>query len=139
MILAATGLMLAAVLCAAPGWVFLVGYVLLALSIVGLPASSATMKEVNRPDTVAMSISVFNTLTYVGVGVLSNLAGAVLDAFGGRATVSAARIAYPPAAYATLFACLAGLAVVSLAITVFLIPETHGRPLSLEQLEREMA
>lgn len=138
MILAANVLMLTAVLCAAPGWVFLVGYVLLALSIVGLPASSAAMKEVNRPDTVAVSISVLNTATYVGVGTLSNLAGVVLDAFAGQATVSAARIAYPPAAYATLFAGLAGLALVSLAVTVFLIPETHGRPMTLEEFEREM-
>ena len=43
---------------------------LLALSMMGSPASLATMKELNRPDTVAVTISVLNTVVYVGVGVL---------------------------------------------------------------------
>ena len=81
MILVSTALMLVAVLTAAPGWVFLVSYVLLALSIMGSPASLATMKEVNRPDAVAVTISVLNTAVYVGVGIVGNVAGAILDAF----------------------------------------------------------
>jgi len=138
-ILLATVLMLAAVLTAAPPWVFLMGYVLLALSIVGSPATSATMKEVNRPDAVAVTISVLNTASYLGVGLLSNAAGAILDAFGSRAEAAEARIVYPTAAYATLFACLAGLALVSMLITVFLIPETSGCAVMLSELDRESA
>ncbi len=136
-ILLATVLMLVAVLAAAPGWVFLAGYVLLALSIMGSPATSATMKEVNRPDAVAVTISVLNTAAYLGVGVLGNAAGAILDAFGSRAEAAETRIVYPTAAYATLFACLAGLALVSTLVTVFLIPETHGRAVTLQKIERE--
>ena len=127
MILLSTVLMLVGVLVTAPGWVFLAGYVLLALSIMGLPAALATMKEVNRPDAVAMTISVLNTAVYIGVGVLGNVAGAILDAFGSKAELTDAHITYPPAAYATLFACLAGLALLSTLLTVFRIPETYGR------------
>jgi predicted MFS family arabinose efflux permease len=133
MILLSTVLMLVGVLLTAPGWVFLAGYVLLALSIMGLPAALATMKEVNRPDAVAMTISVLNTAVYIGVGVLGNVAGAILDAFGTRAELTGARITYPPAAYATLFACLAGLALLSTLITVFRIPETYGRDRHVDQ------
>jgi predicted MFS family arabinose efflux permease len=139
MILLSTVLLLVAVLTSAPGWVFLAGYVLLALSTMGSPANSATMKEVNRPDAVAVSISVHNTAAYVGVGVLGNAAGAILDAFGSRAEFTEARLVYPTAAYATLFACLAGLALVSALVTVFLVPETHGRTVTLEEIERELA
>ena len=97
------------------------------------------MKEVNRPDAVAVTISVLNTAAYVGVGVLGNVAGAILDAFGSQAEVTEARIVYPTAAYATLFACLAGLALVSTLVTIFLIPETHGRTVTLQEIERELA
>jgi predicted MFS family arabinose efflux permease len=139
MVLVATVLMLVAVLAAAPGWVFLAGYVLLALSTLGSPAGSATMKEVNRPDAVAVTISVLNTASYVGVGILGNLAGMILDAFGSQAAMSEARIAYPSAAYAALFACLAGLALVSILVAIFQVPETHGRTVTLEEIERELA
>jgi predicted MFS family arabinose efflux permease len=139
MILLSTVLMLVAVLTAAPGWVFLVGYVALALSAIGSPASSATMKEVNRPDAVAVTIAVLNTGVYVGVGLLGNAAGMILDAFGRHAEVAEARIVYPTAAYATLFACLAGLALVSTLVAVFLVPETHGQTVTLQAIERELA
>jgi len=138
-ILLATVLMFAAVLAAAPSWVFLAGYVLLALSTLGSPATLATMKETNRPDAVAVTISVLNSAVYVGVGVLGNVAGAILDAFGSRAEVTEARVAYPPAAYAALFACLAALALVSTLVTVFQVPETRGRTVTLEEIERELA
>ncbi len=137
LILLSTVLMLVAVLLAAPGWVFLAGYVLLALSTSGLPASAAVMKEVNRPDAVAVTISVLNTVAYVGVGVLGNAAGAILDAFGGRADVAAARIVYPAAAYATLFACLAALALVSTLVTICWVPETHGRSQTIQEFDGE--
>ena len=84
MLLLSSVLMLFGTLTAAPGWVFLVGYVLLALSTVGNPPTSATMKEINRPDAVAVAISVLNTAVYMAVGVLGNAAGTILDAFGGE-------------------------------------------------------
>jgi predicted MFS family arabinose efflux permease len=136
-ILAATGLMLSAVILRAPGWVYLVGYALLACSILGLPANSAIMKEVNRPDAVAATISVLNTVVYVGVGVLGNLTGFILDRFAAQSQTVGARVVYPPAAYATLFAFLTILALVSTLITVLQIPETHGRAVTLQDIERD--
>ena len=139
LVLLSTVLMLLAVLASAPGWVYLAGYVLLALSTVGSPANAATMKELNRPDAVAVTIAVLNTAVYVAVGVLGNVAGAILDSFGSQAQVGDGRIMYPSAAYATLFACLAGPALASLLVALFLVPETHGRPVTLEEIEREVA
>ncbi len=139
LILLSTLLMLGAVLTAASSWVFLAGYVLLALSTVGSPASVATMKEVNRPDAVAIVISVLNTASYVGVGILVNAAGAILDAFGSKAEFTGTRIVYPAAAYAAIFGCLACLALVSTLIAIFLIPETRGRTVTLQEIERELA
>lgn len=139
LVLSASVLMLVAVLTAAPPWVFLTAYVLLAMSAIGSPPTSAIMKEVNRPDAVAVTISVLNSMTYVGVGILGNVAGAILDAFRSAAATTGVRITYPPAAYATVFACMAGLAVVSLLLALFLVPETHGRPVTLEEIERELA
>lgn len=135
-ILAATSLMLTAVLIRAPGWAYLVGYALLAFSILGLPANSAIMKELNRPDTVAATISVLNTVVYVGVGILVNVTGVILDLFAARAQITGARIVYPPAAYATLFAFLTILALASTMITFFQIPETHGRAVTRQDIER---
>ncbi|NLX56089.1 MAG: MFS transporter [Planctomycetaceae bacterium] len=129
MILLSTLLLLVAVLTGAPGWVFLISYVLLALSLAGSPPSLATMKEVNRPDTVAVTIAVLNTVTYLGVGIVGNLSGLVLDLFASRAAVAGERIVYPPAAYTTLFACLAALAFLSTLVTVFRNPETRGQSL----------
>jgi hypothetical protein len=86
-----------------------------------------------------VTISVLNTVAYVGVGVLSNAAGAILDGFGSQAEITEARIVYPTAAYATLFACLAGLALISTLVTLFLVPETRGRILTLQEIERELA
>ncbi len=134
MILLSTSLMLVAVWCRASGRVYLIAYVLLALSILGSPANLATMKEVNRPDAVAVAISVLNTAVYLGVGLAGNLAGAVLDLFAHNAAAGESRIVYPAEAYATLFACLAGLALVSTLVTALQIPETRGCPVTLEEL-----
>lgn len=139
LILLSTLLMLCAVLTAASSWVFLVGYVLLALSTVGTPASVATMKELNHPDTVGIVISVLNTASYAGVGLLVNVAGAILDVFCSKAEYTGMRIAYPPVAYAAIFVCLACLALVSTLIAIYRIPETRGRTVTLQEIERGLA
>jgi predicted MFS family arabinose efflux permease len=139
MILLSTVWMLIAALLDAPSWTFLVSYVLLALSLMGSPASLATMKEINRPDAVAVTISVLNTAVYLGVGLVGNLSGAVLDAFAAHAEVVGTRMVYPPNAYATLFACLTGLALLSTLVTIFQIPETRGHTVTLDDIERELA
>jgi len=121
----------------APGWVYLIGYALLAFSILGLPANAATMKELNRPDTVAATISVLNTVVYIGVGILGNVTGAILDLFAAQSQRNGARVVYPTAAYASLFAFLTVLALASVVITIIQIPETHGRAVTLQDIERD--
>ncbi len=127
LVTASTLLLLAGVLVGAPGWVFLVAYGLLALACVASPANLAAMKEVNRPDGVALAIGVINGVSYAGVAVLMAVSGAVLDAFRGSATVTPAGVIYPPAAYAALFAILLVVALVGLAASRF-VRETRGRP-----------
>lgn len=116
------------VLLDAPAWHFLVCYTLLAISTVAAPAGNAAMKELNRPSAVGAAIAMYNGLAYAGVALLVSLSGVVLDLFRGQAVMLDNAVRYPPGAYATLFAVLAGLSVVSLVLTCF-IPETHGRPL----------
>jgi hypothetical protein len=116
------------VLLDAPAWHFLVCYTLLAISTAAAPAGNAAMKELNRPSAVGAAIAMYNGLAYAGVAFLVSLSGVVLDLFRGQAVMLDNAVRYPPGAYATLFAVLAGLSVVSLVLTCF-IPETHGRPL----------
>jgi len=139
MLLAATLVMLAGVWAGAPGWLFLAGYLLLALSTAASPASVATMKELNRPDAVAVAISVLNGASYLGVGVLGNISGMLLDMYRSEARVTDAGTIYPPVAYMLLFAVLAVVALISLLVTVFRVPETHGKPVTLAEVERELA
>jgi predicted MFS family arabinose efflux permease len=127
-ILAAILLMLVGVLLRAPPWVFLTAYVLLGLSTLASPAGTAAMKELNRPDAVAIAISVLNGAVYVGVGVLASAAGTVLDLYRSSAREApGGSIVYPAAAYAVLLAGLAALATASLLVTARLVPETGGR------------
>jgi len=132
-------LMLAGVLVAAPGWLFLAAYILLALSTVASPAAVATMKELNRPDAVAVAISVLNGMVYVGVAVLGNLGGAILDFFRSGAQVTETGIVYPTTAYATLFVVLSALGLVSLVVTAIFVPETHGRAITIAEIDSALA
>ncbi|MFB3894189.1 MAG: MFS transporter [Phycisphaerae bacterium] len=109
----------------APPWLFLVCFVLLAVSTGSGPAYASTMKELNQSGTVSLSIAVSNCAAYVGLAVLANVAGVILDAFRGHALVTAAGTVYPKEAYAVLFAILAALGLVSLTLAAF-IPETRG-------------
>jgi len=132
-------IMLVGVLTAAPGWLFLAAYVLLALSNLASPAAVATMKELNRPDAVAVAISVLNALVYVGVAVLGNVGGAILDIFRSGARVTEDGIVYPGAAYATLFVVLSVLGLVSLLVTAIFVPETRGRAITIEEIDSALA
>jgi uncharacterized membrane protein len=107
---------------------------LLAISTVAAPAGNAAMKELNRPSAVGAAIAMYNGLAYAGVALLVSLSGVVLDLFRGQAVMLDNAVRYPPGAYATLFAVLAGLSVVSLVLTCF-IPETHGRPLQEDDFQ----
>lgn len=123
LVVLATLIMLAAVLLKAPPWVFLLGFVLLAFSVIGGSASAALMKELNRPESSGSSIAIINGLCYVGAGFASTLAGSVLDRF--TPVTIAGRMIYPAEAYASLFAILAGLGLVSVLAATF-VRETRG-------------
>lgn len=98
----------------APGWILLAGYVVLASSTCSGPMTTTLMKELNRPEVVAVAIAIPNSLCYGGVAVLANGAGLVLDCFASQAIVKPDHLVYPPAAYALLFLILLALSVISL-------------------------
>ncbi len=115
-------ILLTGVYCSAPGSVFLAGYVVLAASSCSVPTGTTLMKELNRPETVALAVAIPNSLCYAGVAVLANAAGLILDLFASKAIVKSDHLIYPPAAYALLFWVLLALCGVSL-IACFMIQE----------------
>ena len=131
MSLAAAGLLLAGTLLRAPGWAFLLGYLLLAASSIATPSIATTMKELNRPEAVASAISVINGLAYIGSGLIGQAGGWILGRYRDAATVTASGVVYPPAAYVALFCFLTALAGVNLIFTS-LMPETRSRMLAPE-------
>ena len=131
MLLTATGFLLACALLRAPGWVFLLGYLLLATSSIASPSSATTMKELNRPEAVASAISVINGLAYIGSGLIGQAGGCILGRYRDAAAVTASGVEYPPAAYVALFCFLTALAGLNLFF-VYLAPETRSRMLAPE-------
>lgn len=126
LLLAANLMLLAGVLINATSWWFLAAYGLLAASTASAPAGNATMKELNAADAVGAAIAVYNGLAYVGVAILVNASGLILDAFRHQAVTVGDAIQYPPAAYATFFGALVVLSLVSLVLLVF-VPEGASR------------
>lgn len=133
-LLAANLALVAGVLLEAPAWHFLLCYGMLAASTAAAPAGNAAMKELNRPSAVGAAIAMYNGLAYAGVALLVSFSGIVLDLFRNQAVVLDNAVRYPPMAYATLFASLAVLSVVSLVLACF-VPETHGQPLTEDAFE----
>jgi hypothetical protein len=133
-LLAANLALVAGVLLEAPAWHFLLCYGMLAASTAAAPAGNAAMKELNRPSAVGAAIAMYNGLAYAGVALLVSFSGIVLDLFRNQAVVLDNAVRYPPTAYATLFASLAVLSVVSLVLACF-VPETHGQPLTEDAFE----
>jgi predicted MFS family arabinose efflux permease len=131
MLLAAAGLLLAGTLLRAPGWVFLLGYLLLAASSVATPSLATTMKELNQPQAVASAIAVVNGLAYIGSGLIGQAGGWILGRYRDAATVTASGVVYPPAAYVALFCFLTALAGANLIFT-YRMPETRSRTLTPE-------
>ncbi len=122
----AVGTLLTATLAGAPGWVFPIGYILMSASGVALPSSTSVMKELNRPDSVAMGISVMNGLAYIGCGTIGQAGGLILDRFRDTAHVAASgAVVYPQAAYVALFTFMAVLAALNV-LAAWHVPETRG-------------
>jgi len=122
-------LLLVGVLYQAGAWLFLTGYILVAIANLAGPIGGTVMKELNDDRHVGQALALLNTLAYLGVAALLTLVGTVLDAFRSSATRTDAGLIYPSQAYVLVFSILTGLAVVSFVAMCF-VPETHGRSAS---------
>jgi predicted MFS family arabinose efflux permease len=124
---AAVATLTASVLSDAPPAVFVAAFLLLSFAVgLAMPVVGATMKELNDPAVVSQSIAVINCLSYIGLAVLSNVVGLVLDAFADQAAVVDGRRVYPAAAYVTVFALMTVLSLATLIAALF-VPETRGK------------
>ncbi|MBS3763897.1 MAG: MFS transporter [Planctomycetes bacterium] len=120
-------IVLGGILSGAPSWLFLTCYAVFAASAACAPVFAASMKELNPSDTVALSVSIQNTVAYLVVGILANGVGLVLDAFATGRPTGAKTIIYPDKAYIIVFVGIIGLALVATLLSL-LAPETHGKP-----------
>lgn len=125
LVLVAPLIMLVAVGWQLPVWVFLIAFLAMALSTGCAPASTALMKELNRPEATGVSIAIINGMAYIGAGMASSIAGRVLDRFKEPAVASSGQTIYPVEAYATLFAILVAMGLVSLLV-ITSVQETRG-------------
>ena len=97
----------------APGWVFVLGYLLLSGSAFATPSNLTTIKVVSRPEAVAIAISLSNGLSYLSSGVIGQIGGVILASFRGEASETPSGIVYPHAAYLALSGFLAVLSLVN--------------------------
>jgi predicted MFS family arabinose efflux permease len=138
MIFVAVVMLLAGVLFKAPGWFFLVAYLLLALVMVASSVNLAMVKELNLPEVIGVAAAVQNGMAYFGASLLGYFSGVILGLFRAQAHAGPRGIVYPPAAYATLFGVLAGLALLSLLVAIFRVPETSRRVITTEEIEHDI-
>ncbi|MDD5704435.1 MAG: MFS transporter [Kiritimatiellae bacterium] len=127
-LLVASVMLLCGTLAPAPGWIFLCAYVFLSLINIASPVQAALMRELHRARVLALSVASFNGLCYIGAGLMTSAAGAIMDAYRSQAVSSAAGLHYPREAYAWIFACLLASSTICTALYV-LTPETRGRTL----------
>jgi predicted MFS family arabinose efflux permease len=121
----ATLMLIIGVIIHVPTIYFFISFLILSTQTIGMPAINSTIKELNRPEHVAQSVAVINGLAYVGVAIITTIAGLILDNFSTAATVTPTGIIYPSQAYLTLFILLFILSITSLIISTR-IPETRG-------------
>ena len=141
LIIAASGLsltsslaMLAGIYYHLPAPLFVVCYLLYAMSA-GVPMVFAmAIQEVNSRDTLTQSTAFCNMANYLFVAIVSQLAGLLLESIGGtRDAVSGAMI-YSDRAYLVLYLIVSTVSLISFCCT-FLIPETRGHYLHLTRPE----
>lgn len=89
------------------GWLY-VGLLAVALASSASPVVCAVIKEVNPPESAGSSVGFLNGVSYLAVAVIGNLAGVVMDVFGGTPHAAGGAVVYPRTAYLCLMlACLA--------------------------------
>ncbi len=126
MLLGAVLLLLTGVYFKLSAWVFLTGYILLAISNIASPIGTTVVKELNEHRYVAQALALINTIAYLGVAMVMVMSGTVLDLFKGGAVQSATGVlVYPPRAYEAVFIIYGLLAIVSMVATMF-VHETHN-------------
>jgi MFS family permease len=106
-----------------PEWVYLAGYILLAVALIGGPSAFSTMKDLGGTDSMAAGISILNALSYVGCGFVGQIGGMILDRYPVDGPVSTSTITYPQGAYVGLFYFLSALALLNFVLTLA-VPET---------------
>jgi hypothetical protein len=109
--------------------IFLCAFVLSAAAAGCTPVNASFMKELNPPGNVAVSIGLFNTVTYVMVALMTQGVGQVLDHFKASALIINKVMVYPPAAYLTLFGILLGLSAFAFIGSLY-SRETYGLNIS---------
>ena len=107
------------------GTLLAITYLLFAVCSGVGPIYVCAIKELNRPDAVALSVSMGNTTSYLVIAILSHIVGVILDAYTSGATVIGDTTVYPIRAYQTIFTLFAGLSLVVFACAC-LVRETNG-------------
>lgn len=118
-------LLLTATIFKMPAWVFLIGYILPAISAGFTPVTVSFMKELNPEKNAAVAAGMLNTVTYLCVAIMSQVTGRILDAFSPQAKAVGKIIVYPHSAYITLFAILSIVVLIPLTASFF-CRETNG-------------
>ena len=109
------------------GPVLVVAFLCIMMSSGFSPLTNAILIEVNPPALTGVAVGLGNFAAYAFVALFSNLAGGILDLFGGQSPPGAdGHILYPAAAYLTLFSVFLLITTAAYAIARRL-PETHGR------------
>jgi len=118
--------LLIATLTNAPSWVFPISYILMVAAGIAQPSSSSVMKELNRPESMALSLAIVNGLSYIAAGTIGQVGGLILDHHRATATITASgSVIYPHTAYIALFVFLSVLAILNL-LAAWSVPETQG-------------
>ncbi len=111
-----------------PAW-FLAAYLILAAANVSAPAATALIRELNPPALTGTAVGVLNAVVYLGVALVTTVAGFIMDGYADRAVQTESAVLYPREAYTTIFRVCLGMSLTALAISMRFIRESHGRSL----------
>ncbi|HNS32287.1 MAG TPA: MFS transporter [bacterium] len=106
-----------------PPTIFLISYILLAVSAAVSPVYVTSMKELNSVDVTATSVGFLNTICYMGIAFFAYASGFILDRFRHAALEITGIIIYPDEAYRMIFLGCIMFALISFLVS-FSIRET---------------
>ena len=117
------------------GTIFFAVILMLFSATAGFSAvTNSMMREFNPPQYTSSGASVLNFIAYLAVAVSGNLAGVLMDkfAFGKAVKTASGAIIYPASSYVAVMVMALLIALAAL-IAAFMLPETHGKNLYVEQ------